>query len=645
MPAAECPSFQSRSTTESWPLLDVPATSSVSLLDVSGSRRRIESLQDRCRTWWLVTTGLPYLTSPLSRRTHRLVSVPLLACWTVLPDVAFGAPTPYASLAALLLLGPVALLPSSRLSSDCLAGVAAYVHSLTWLLVYGSGEEHYLQNALLMKISYWTFTLSICTGVHSVVLLAYVSLLSASLSYLVGALASIAALLFGLSAVLAVALLENRIGGLMTEWSKQQTCIKNLLEGLSDGACTVDAATGIVETATRKLAQTFEVPDMEGRNLVDFLQRANDRGQIEEMLRSLDKGGFETFAPRLMSCQTGAGPVVFEAMMVPFSTVEHKLSLGVRLVGEKRRGDSQDIWPSDLTLREDLTNSTCSVAATCGSAFKKPGPPDVSFALSWGDEAVQKALLAPRRGGGALGTKSTSIGIQTDVAEPPAPVPTALPTGAPAASAEKAQEAKERGGAGLGPGASKPPPAPSNFLDGPANLPLPPGFHRRPDSGSRRSSGSQGSRRSRPRSVGSMSSNTSRSSGESSAIGSSAGALRFPSIASCFLDTALLTRRKSIIIAMHHWNLPRNPDACCPWHTAVCAVEEVAKLEARTPCKPLWSPFLGWQCATCTCVNHPTVSPCNVCGSERPAAAGGTAQDQASAPPPLPGAQAQIKEP
>merc|ERR1719382_1338422 len=109
-------------------------------------------------------------------------------------------------------------------------------------------------------------------------------------------------------------------------------------------------------------------------------------------------------------------------------------------------------------------------------------------------------------------------------------------------------------------------------------------------------------------------------------FGSSAGAVGFPSMASCFLDTALLTRRKSIIIAMHHWNLPRNPEACCPWHTAVCAVDEVARLEARTPCKPLWGPFLGWQCTACTCVNHPTVVPCNVCGADKP-----RAPDQAKA--------------
>lgn len=241
---------------------------------------------------------------------------------------------------------------------------------------------------------------------------------------------------------------------------------------------------------------------------------------------------------------------------------------------------------------------------------------------------MQMALLAPRQAAGGLAkTTWNSVGVQTDAAPSVAPAPGASAPigGAPASPALEASAAQQQSEA-----SQVPPAPPANFLDGPANLPLPPGFYRRS------SSRSQGSRRSRGRSSGSIGSRPSRTCSESS-FGSSAGAVGFPSMASCFLDTALLTRRKSIIIAMHHWNLPRNPDACCPWHTAVFAVDEVARLEARTPCKPLWSPFLGWQCSSCTCVNHPTVTPCNVCGAERPTTPDqAKAQQSSSGPPPEP---------
>lgn len=34
----------------------------------------------------------------------------------------------------------------------------------------------------------------------------------------------------------------------------------------------------------------------------------------------------------------------------------------------------------------------------------------------------------------------------------------------------------------------------------------------------------------------------------------------------------------------------------------------------KDPCNPLWSPFKGWQCRSCTCMNHELVSHCEMCG-------------------------------
>jgi len=571
-----------------------------------------------------MTTGVLYLTGSVSRRPSRKLTLPIFAMWTVLSDVTFEAPSILPGICASVLLCLLAALPSAKLRWDALAVMAALAHSIVWLS-RSSLAEHYAAHALFTMSAYWILSLAMFAGVHSTFLFAYVTLLCGSLVIFLGPVACLSSFLFGSAVVSFFGVMEGRVGQLLADCSQQQSCVKNLLVGLSDGACTLESQSGIIASATSKLAATFEVSSMEGRMLCDFLQKPADRGQIEAMLEGLNKGDLETFAPRLMSCQTASGESSFEAMVVPFTNSDQTLSIGFRVVGDRKRSDGEDMWPCNMTTTATSVGGSIAGAPSGGG---NEGTTDVSFALSWADDAVQMALLAPRQGGAAVAAASkpswTSIGVQTD-AMATSPPPAAAPFAGPLQSSLP-------GPAASGPPAPGPPGAPpplTSFLDGPANLPLPPGFHRRP------SSRSQGSRRSRGgRSAGSMSSGGSRTCSESS-FGSSAGAVGFPSSASCFLDTALLTRRKSIIIAMHHWNLPRNPDACCPWHTAVYAVDEVVRLEARTPCKPLWSPFLGWQCTTCTCVNHPTVAPCNVCGTERPACVGDQAA-QAQQPPPGP---------
>jgi len=277
----------------------------------------------------------------------------------------------------------------------------------------------------------------------------------------------------------------------------------------------------------------------------------------------------------------------------------------LRLIGERRRmRPATEALPSNeayWAAASDLKSAASPSSLCCESGARRPEQ-DISFALSWDDEAVQAALLSPSKNGIGELRGITSIGVQTEAPQPSSPVQS--PGGAMQTGLHSPMQSPMQGGSAMqGPMQAS---LPVSFM--PNSFPQPAGRSR-----------SRGSRRS-SRGSGTAPSISSQADSESS-MGSSAGALGPPTIASCFRDTSLVARRKSIIIAMHHWNIPRNPEGCCPWHEAVCAVEEIVKLEAMTPCKPLWSPFLGWQCIACTCVNHPTVAPCNVCGADRPAAA------------------------
>lgn len=582
------------------------------------------------RAWWCLTTSVAYLTCPLNRRSWRRVLLLGFACWNLCADLLFEAPLVWLSTLIFGMLTAVAMVPAQHIWWDALATAVAVVHSAMW----SSFDSHRQAHELSTLVAYWMFSLTLFAGVHCVFLMAYAVVVTSCFAFSAGGFASLWTAAFGLSGAILVGVMDGRVGLLWSECDKQQSATRSLLEGLSDGGCTLDASTGTVRAPTEKLKDTFHSPDLEGQNVLDLIRVGTDRLYFEEALSEAAQEVAALPPPRLMSWQSETGDISFEAMLVPYAVSQGEISVAFRVVGEPLPAEGtptgQDFWPLVPSTNATTANgSFVSLAMRAHNDHRraengKAVRGDVSFALSWADDAVQNALLAPRQASAAVRVVGwATVGVQTETEAVGA---TAAPMPMPPAQAQPQAQplvgsvaGPPVGGGSLTAGAGQQgphaPPEPPAMGQGQGqqlpSLPmLPP----------KRSSRSHGSRRSRGRSIGSMSSaSRSRACSESS-FGSSAGAIGLPNTAACFVDTALLTRRKSIIIAMHHWNLPRNPDACCPWHTAVCAVDEVARLEARTPCKPLWSPFLGWQCSTCTCVNHPTVAPCNVCGAERPSA-------------------------
>ena len=90
-------------------------------------------------------------------------------------------------------------------------------------------------------------------------------------------------------------------------------------------------------------------------------------------------------------------------------------------------------------------------------------------------------------------------------------------------------------------------------------------------------------------------------------------------MASKYLPTEQEYAAGSIIMTMRHWNLTYPSDACCPYHAAVWAVVDMAmNYLSASACRALWSPYLGWQCAGCTCMNEEKCQICLICQANRP---------------------------
>jgi len=169
----------------------------------------------------------------------------------------------------------------------------------------------------------------------------------------------------------------------------------------------------------------------------------------------------------------------------------------------------------------------------------------------------------------------------------------------------------------------------------------PPRPHAAPRPGPSSSIRSSGSRRSRGGMRQAPSSNQSMGQAMSSAASTGSWDSR-PGISaepliSHFAPTSPSSATVSLLCVMVHWNLPRLPGYCCPFHMAVTTAKLLLRRVYKQHCNPLWSPLTGWQCSHCTCMNRDGKEVCEQCGTQNETFVGSTA---ASATPALPNASA-----
>jgi len=101
----------------------------------------------------------------------------------------------------------------------------------------------------------------------------------------------------------------------------------------------------------------------------------------------------------------------------------------------------------------------------------------------------------------------------------------------------------------------------------------------------------------------------------------------YPRIAQTNVPLSTPARARALCIKklLPRWQVPRNMNSCCQYHTIVDSVMEAVELLATTSCEPLFQTFSGVQCPRCLCMCNREQRRCAVCGfsleeSQAPAA-------------------------
>merc|ERR1719436_1325765 len=103
--------------------------------------------------------------------------------------------------------------------------------------------------------------------------------------------------------------MDWRVGHLWNQCDRQQDCARRLVDGLSDGSCTLEPSSGAIRKASAKLKETFDTPELEGQSVLGLVRTRADRAYLEEVLATNLGSGGELPGPASMSCHSCAGDV------------------------------------------------------------------------------------------------------------------------------------------------------------------------------------------------------------------------------------------------------------------------------------------------------------------------------------------------
>mmetsp|Transcript_71421 Transcript_71421/g.155121 ORF Transcript_71421/g.155121 Transcript_71421/m.155121 type:complete len:481 (+) Transcript_71421:438-1880(+) len=423
----------------------------------------------------------------------------------------------------------------------------------------GSGKT----DVFLYNLIVWNLTLWMMGGIHAGVLF-----LGSTLGLLVSwqHLDPHQGLVYFISSVMIFASLSSidfRSAALLLDVGEQNLVHQQLLDRASDGFCSVDPVTGIILEASPRFMDTFGHPILEEATLADIIVGSNDWGTTRTSLQNNEA----LLVTCYLRASASSGGSLFDAKIMPLSSSSDSLSICVQVVGEGRAPDVLHVEPP--LLKSNVSNVPDADVCSFGSLSLSESRP------FWGSSVTLRK------------------------------VPVALQT-------ERQIQTWDRDSQTSDPrrGLRRRHPLP----------PLPPGhlmrsWSRGKSEGRQSRSPQQGSTRSRKRASGRSASPVVGGLSRSAEVKSSRtidddG----PALLSPFAVTAANSRRATLMMLVEHWNVPRLPEMCCPWHTIDLILQSEAEaLLSRTPCSAVWSPLASWQCASCQVMNSADDEYCTLC--------------------------------
>jgi len=297
--------------------------------------------------WWKVTTSPIALELSVSRRFRRKVFLQLL----VVTICIMAALIPErANLRMCLLCVGVVLYSRCPITSvwpDMLLGVSA---SLVFLLGHSQCDFPGSITVLLFTLLMSFF------GVYSLSILLYAA--SAAIRILAGGLCNGPIDVITMCSVLVgctSCFFDFRTALLNVRVYEKNTALAKLLDYVTDGFCSVECRTGIIQSCSPRLEETFLNQDVQGMSFSEFVHDS-DVGAVQQLFVAKPAGVERK--PILVTCRAVARhampdsvdpePASFDAKVIPADMADHSIILCLLVQGERRSSPYQLNAPSGM---------------------------------------------------------------------------------------------------------------------------------------------------------------------------------------------------------------------------------------------------------------------------------------------------------
>mmetsp|Transcript_104922 Transcript_104922/g.295541 ORF Transcript_104922/g.295541 Transcript_104922/m.295541 type:complete len:631 (-) Transcript_104922:151-2043(-) len=609
--------------------MDLTVVSTVPLLRRQAKREQSSVWLGALRRWRRVTLGGTYLSSTMSRRTAWTWMFPVAAfVMCLLFCVGRQIHVPCLDVFSLMSI-VVALLVASRLPATTLWPDVLVSVGLATLLIDSCRRmptSSFQGSSFGVRVTPYVVLVGGALGWHSSIVGAFGVALSlfvlASTRSAAENYAEIPCMIL-LSAAL-VALAELCVASLVTDLQDQLTTVERLLDGATDGFCTLDAATSTMTKASPHLEHALGCDSLVGARLIDFVHE-NDWRKLDFSLRSIDIQPVHVTCLRKLGARVSH---VFDAQIAPYTVSDGHLGVYLKVLGEVRRFKAAGLNAAPASLSMDTPKSDvvdmsvpsradaqdpyavvddCSVFdgdSDLGDVASEPG--DAAVVRGPAQETETSAAVAARVGMEETLTPSEIQDATPRITRGKAGGTISVHVQTDPASVDVQRSACRRRSTQFDHVVSTVCQVATQTTISSGSSKLPP-----LRSGSSNSSVSDDDKPRRAATLSSSSSSSVSDDDSRRAARRRVKALKPTPLRSCSLTIAR---------AMRRWYRPCTTGACCPWHTAVCdARRAVEFLEMRQGqrCDCTWAPLMHWQCHRCLTGNENFTHQCATCGTAR----------------------------
>eukprot|EP00931_Biecheleriopsis_adriatica_P059289 TRINITY_DN35451_c0_g1_i1.p1 TRINITY_DN35451_c0_g1~~TRINITY_DN35451_c0_g1_i1.p1 ORF type:complete len:943 (+),score=179.89 TRINITY_DN35451_c0_g1_i1:45-2873(+) len=294
--------------------------------------------------WWVISTSSAYLESWVSRRRMWSQFFTAFGFWTVLVHVSCACvPGNRHLMPQILGIGLFTCLTittmgkklnSSRLRSDVIVATVCLAHIFAVRACFSQVPATELPTAMtevqcIVFMMTAGFNYAVVAACGAIVGLVMITTHFCALSCLI--------FMNVMILICLAAGLDSMTVQMFKDSQEECNAKDRILDGTSDGFCTMDLTSGVILAASQAFNQTFDAQDMTGARFQDFIE-----GDDAEIVVNCFAAAHQNrhLKPCLVTCRAlapdAASCVFFEARLVPFSISGVKISFCVAVLGERR---------------------------------------------------------------------------------------------------------------------------------------------------------------------------------------------------------------------------------------------------------------------------------------------------------------------